>query len=129
MDITDIDNVNERFFKNIINIQNTHFEAFNDSVNDFNSSLTSLNKKNNIEYKEKQNLIDKIYLVNQELFELQNKIQELTHNILESNFNYLNNEEKEKLKEYKLLSKYQKKMYSYLFMDNLLNLDNNIINK
>jgi len=121
MDITNIDNVNERFFNNIINIQKTHFETFNDSINDFKNSLTTLNKQTNIEYKEKQNLIDRIYLVNQELFELQNKIQELTHNILKSNFNYLNNEEKEKLKEYTELAKYHKKMCSYLFMEKLLN--------
>lgn len=118
-----MDNVNDRFFKNIINIQKTHFDSFNDSVNDFNNSLSLFNKNNsnNIEYKEKQNLIDKIYLINQELFELQNKIQELTHNILQSNFNNLNNEEKEKLKEYSDLAKYQKKIYSYLFLENIVN--------
>ena len=118
-----MDNVNDRFFKNIINIQKTHFDSFNDSVNDFNNSLSLFNKNNsnNIEYKEKQNLIDKIYLINQELFELQNKIQELTHNILQSNFNNLNNEEKEKLKEYTDLAKYQKKIYSYLFLENIVN--------
>ena len=118
-----MDNVNDRFFKNIINIQKTHFNSFNDSVNDFNNSLSLFNKNNsnNIEYKEKQNLIDKIYLINQELFELQNKIQELTHNILQSNFNNLNNEEKEKLKEYSDLAKYQKKIYSYLFLENIVN--------
>ena len=113
MDITNIDNVNERFFNNIINIQKTHFETFNDSINDFKNSLTTLNKQTNIEYKEKQNLIDRIYLVNQELFELQNKIQELTHNILKSNFNYLNNEEKEKLKEYTELAKVQDINWNY----------------
>lgn len=120
-----MDNVNDRFFKNIINIQKTHFDSFNDSVNDFNNSLSLFNKNNsnNIEYKEKQNLIDKIYLINQELFELQNKIQELTHNILQSNFNNLNNEEKEKLKEYTDLAKYQKKIYSYLFLENIVNLN------
>ena len=120
-----MDNVNDRFFKNIINIQKTHFDSFNDSVNDFNNSLSLFNKNNsnNIEYKEKQNLIDKIYLINQELFELQNKIQELTHNILQSNFNNLNNEEKEKLKEYSDLAKYQKKIYSYLFLENIVNLN------
>ena len=118
-----MDNVNDRFFKNIINIQKNHFDSFNDSVNDFNNSLSLFNKNNsnNIEYKEKQNLIDKIYLINQELFELQNKIQELTHNILQSNFNNLNNEEKEKLKEYTDLAKYQKKIYSYLFLENIVN--------
>lgn len=118
-----MNNVNDRFFKNIINIQKTHFDSFNDSVNDFNNSLSLFNKNNsnNIEYKEKQNLIDKIYLINQELFELQNKIQELTHNILQSNFNNLNNEEKEKLKEYTDLAKYQKKIYSYLFLENIVN--------
>lgn len=118
-----MDNVNDRFFKNIINIQKTHFDSFNESVNDFNNSLSLFNKNNsnNIEYKEKQNLIDKIYLINQELFELQNKIQELTHNVLQSNFNNLNNEEKEKLKEYTDLAKYQKKIYSYLFLENIVN--------
>ena len=60
-------------------------------------------------------------MINQELFELQNKIQELTHNILQSNFNNLNNEEKEKLKEYTDLAKYQKKIYSYLFLENIVN--------
>lgn len=123
-----MDNVNDKFFKNILNIQKTHFESFNDSVNDFNNSLLLFDKKNNnnnnIEYKEKQNLIDKIYLLNQDLFELQNKIHNLTHDILQSNFNNLNNEEKNKLNEYTDLAKYQKKIYSYLFLENIVNLNN-----
>ena len=115
--------INNNLIENILHIQENHFECFEESFNDLKKSLDILkmNKSNYMNYQNKQNLIDKIYLINQSLFEVQDKIQTLTYNILNNNYDILNENDKQMLEDYKDLNIMQKKAYSYLSLDNLIN--------
>ena len=58
--------------------------------------------------------MDKLFLLNQELFELQSKFDDLNHQILRDNIENLTEQQKKELKEYVELKKMKKKYYGYL---------------
>jgi hypothetical protein len=98
----------------IIEIEKNHFDEFNNSLIHLTENLQKINIAKN---KNKQNIIDKLFLLNQELFKLQGQFDDLNYELLKDNIEDLNDVQKNELQEYEQLDKMKKKYYGLLAID------------
>ena len=110
-----IEKITSELNNKIINVEKNHFNDFNETLNYLTKNL---NKLVYMENNKKQIIVDKLFLLNQELFELQGKFDDLNHQILRDNIENLTDKQKKELKEYIELEKMKKKYYGYLAAEN-----------
>ena len=77
-----IEKITSELNNKIINVEKNHFNDFNETLNYLTKNL---NKLVYMENNKKQIIVDKLFLLNQELFELQSKFDDLNHQILRDN--------------------------------------------
>ena len=106
-----IEKITTELNNKIINVEKNHFEDFNETLNYLTKNL---NKLEYMENNKKQIIVDKLFLLNQELFELQSKFDDLNYQILRDNIENLTEKQKKELQEYVELEKMKKKYYGYL---------------
>jgi len=86
----------------LANVQHSQFTHFTDMSNKLTNILNKKFRKleNTQDYKQIENIVNKLYILNQELYSLQDKYEEFIYNVLESESLTLNEDEKEILSEY-----------------------------
>lgn len=117
MDISkNIEKITNNLNNKIIEIEKNHFDDFNNSLINLTNNLKNINI---IKNKDKQNIIDKLFLLNQELFRLQGQFDDLNYELLKNNIENLNENQKNELEEYEQINKMKKKYIGLLAADYL----------
>jgi hypothetical protein len=100
----------------IADIEHNNFKEFNNTFMSLLNNLKSLDPQdlNNVI------IVDNLVLLNQSLFELSNKFNELNYDILKNNVKNLSDEQVAELKEYEEFYEIKKKYIGLLAVNHLL---------
>ena len=109
-----IEKITTELNNKIIDVEKNHFDDFNETLNYLTKNL---NKLEYMENNKKQVIVDKLFLLNQELFVLQSKFDDLNYQILRDNIENLTDKQKKELQEYVELEKMKKKYFGYLAVE------------
>ena len=109
-----IEKITTELNNKIIDVEKNHFDDFNETLNYLTKNL---NKLEYMENNKKQIIVDKLFLLNQELFLLQSKFDDLNYQILRDNIENLTDKQKKELQEYVELEKMKKKYFGYLAVE------------
>ena len=100
--------------KEIINTQKNYFTEFNETNDELLKNLKNyLENKENKENILSNDIIHKLIIMNNELFSLRNKLEELNYEILTKKVNFTD-QDKEYLHEYNQRKYYEKKIKEFI---------------